>query len=269
MTESEKNITGTEGELISINNGDIVVDKKGGYGIIQGIEDTSHGEMVKVKFSDYEGFYPKHRFGEDMQIIPRQQFEVPNGETLEHYLKQLEDEAKYKISKETLQSYIEQHQPHNIEDLGLIITNNDQKERLTKILQDSIKRNCVFRGDAGHPYAQGKFDKSENIIKGVFEIGFREGGQYGKGVFVTADITKAKYYPDVEDMSSDWDQKRYIYFIDSKVIFDMISSINLRWIRNSELECENIPAESIPYAICVDGQSNKLLKIFKNPKALK
>ena len=189
---------------------------------------------------------------------------IQNDISIEQLLRDKEYERKNNLTREMLEKYLKSYR-FKLEELGLVFDKKIEKE-LREIIEISLAKNFVFRGDSRHPYAKSKYDKSMGIKKGIFEVGFNdEESQYG-GVYSTADIHRALDYPHEKDMPKEWDNQKFVYFIDSKAV-DYLDLRDAKESKNNnELVAGEIPPEYIEYAIQIDNKTGRVIEIFINNK---
>ncbi len=250
---------------------DFIEDDQGNLGQIISTEIISGQKLLKVKFSNNVSYFPFARIGKDLKLIKKADLPVPKGKSLDVFLQEhyaLAEkkllEKKKTLSLQALKEYIESNQT----DLKFLRLTFDEKtgEELKKIIDEANEKHMVFRGDSRHPYAKSRLDRQERNKKGPFKNGFEEeGGKHGDVVHLTANSSMAVDYPPKETMPSDWDGQRFLYFIESEIIFDKIASLDLEDIDNDELITHDIPPEYIRYAIQFDDETKKVVEIFHNP----
>ena len=256
-------ISSTENMPFSI--GDFIQDDREILGKIIGIEEIKGDKFLKAKFAEHIRYLPLSKVGQELTIIKKGEIHIPNGKTTEQFLQEKEFERRKKINQQTLQRYIKSY-TFKAEDFGFIFDDKIKKE-LEKIIKEALEKDFVFRSDGRHPYAKSNYDISNELDKGIFKIGLNSmEGKFDGYVYSTADINRALEYPHKEDMPNEWDQQKFIYFIDPKIIYQNIISLDLKDLKNNEIRTLEIPPEFIKYAIQIDGQTNKILKIFHNTK---
>ena len=248
-----------------------IKDGQGRLGQIIGIELISGQKLLKTKFSNNVAYFPASRIGKDLELVEKENLKIPENKSTDIFLQEQDVlfekkklENKKLINQKTLKKYIEDYH-FGLEDLRINFDESLRNE-LEGIIEEANKENMVFRGDGRHPYAESKLDWQEDIKGGVFKKGFEIGnGKHGDAVYLSADISRAVDYPENELMPVDWDGQKFLYFIESEIVFKKIISLDLEDVENNEILTHKIPPEYIKYAIQFDDKTGKVIKVFYNP----